>query len=128
MRSLPTVVARLYDPRKATIYNALGIQTISTTSWGIQKAVELIDFNRFDTVMTLGDADVEVVRIEVPVMLVGRRVQDLTKIGEILVTTVIRENKAFVPTTGTILQKDDILFVTVALEAIKSLKHLLGMN
>lgn len=125
---VPTVVARLYDPRKATIYNALGIQTISTTSWGIQKAVELIDFNRFDTVMTLGDADVEVVRIEVPVMLVGRRVQDLTKIGEILVTTVIRENKAFVPTTGTILQKDDILFVTVALEAIKSLKHLLGMN
>jgi trk system potassium uptake protein TrkA len=38
---VPRVIARLYDSRKAEIYRRLGIQTLSTTSWGIERASEI---------------------------------------------------------------------------------------
>lgn len=31
---VPRVISRLYDPRRAEIYHSLGIQTLSTTTWG----------------------------------------------------------------------------------------------
>lgn len=125
---VPTVIARLYDPRKATIYNALGIRTISTTTWGIQKAIEMINYSHFDIVTSFGDADVELVRVETPVLLVGRRIQEISRIGEIQVVSVVRNNKGFVPTHGTILQKDDILYISVSSQSVRILKNLLGLS
>jgi trk system potassium uptake protein TrkA len=39
---VPIVVARIYDPVRAVVYNKLGIATISPTSWGANKIKELI--------------------------------------------------------------------------------------
>lgn len=125
---VPTVVARLYDPRKATIYNALGIQTISTTSWGIQRAVELINYSKFDRTLSFGDGNVELIRIEVPATRVGRKVQDVSMIGDIQVVSIVRENTGFIPTQGTTLMEHDVLFVAVNTSAIGQLKSLMGMQ
>lgn len=124
---VPTVIARLYDPRKATIYNALGIRTISTTTWGIQKTIELITFRQFDTITTLGDADVEIVRVDAPGNIVGRRVQDLSVIGEMQVVSITRDNKAFIPTQGSTIQKNDTLVIAVSLNSVARLKSILGI-
>lgn len=124
---VPRVISRLYDPRKAEIYKTLGIQTISTTTWGITRVAEMLSYNQLDSVLTLGSSNVELVRIETPALLVGKTLNELSVIGEIEVVAVSRKNKTFLPTLGTALQKHDIIYLAVMSTSINRLKSLLGL-
>lgn len=124
---VPRVVARLYEPRKANIYHRLGIQTISTTIWGIERATEILTYNQLDSVYEIGNGTVNLVRIEVPSLLVGHTVNELTAIGEILVVSISRNNKTFIPTTGTILEAEDIVYISVMASATGKLKLMLNL-
>jgi len=124
---VPRVISRLYDPRKAEIYRSLGIQTISTTTWGVQRATEMLSYGQLDSILTLGDSHVELVRIETPALLVGRTVRELTVLGEIQAVAIFRENKTFLPTMGTELQKHDAIYLTVVTTSAKKLKSMLGL-
>ena len=53
---VPRVIARLYDISKAEAYRRLGIQTISTTDWGIRHACELLTYQEMDTVLEVGSS------------------------------------------------------------------------
>jgi len=125
---VPRVIARLYDPRKAEIYRSLGIQTISTTSWGIQRASDMLSYNQLDSVFTFGDSNVELVRIETPALLVGRTVNELTAVGEMQVVAISRDNKTFLPTLGTAFQEHDVIFISVLSTSARRLKVLLGLE
>ena len=48
MFRVPRAVARLYDPRKAGIYRRLGVQTITTTAWGIHRIAEQLGYSDFE--------------------------------------------------------------------------------
>ncbi len=124
---VPHVVARLYDARKAEIYRRLGIQTISTTTWGIERATELLTYSQLDTVYELGNGAVNIVRIEIPSLLVGHTVRELTAIGEINVISVSRSNKTFIPTGGTVFEAEDVIYILVTVSAIKKLKSMLDL-
>jgi trk system potassium uptake protein TrkA len=41
--SVPTVVARIYDPRRAEIYQRLGIETVATVAWTTQQIIRRIE-------------------------------------------------------------------------------------
>ena len=124
---VPRVVARLYDPIKADIYHRLGIQTISTTAWGIERATEILTYNQFDSVYDMGNGNVNLVRIEVPCLLVGHTVNDLSVLGEIHVVSISRNNKTFIPMFGTIFEVRDILYISVIVSATGKLKSMLGL-
>ena len=91
---VPRVIARLYDISKAEAYRRLGIQTISTTDWGIRHACELLTYQEMDTVLEVGSGDVQLVRSDVPALLEGRPVREVTAIGEVEVVAVSRNNEA----------------------------------
>jgi K+ transport systems, NAD-binding component len=123
---VPRVISRLYDPRRAEIYRSLGIQTISTTTWGVRQATEMLSYNQLDSISTIGD--MEIIRVETPALLVGRIVNELTVIGEIQVVAISRGNKTFMPTRGTAFEKHDVLFIAVMSSSISRLKALLGLE
>ena len=123
---VPRVISRLYDPRKAEIYRTLGIQTIATTSWGIKHAIELLSYDQLDGVTSLGNGDVDIVRVETTEMLVGKKVADLTVPGEFHIVAVSRQNQTFLPTLGTQLVKGDVAYFSVLGTSQKKLKHMLG--
>lgn len=125
---VPRVIARLYDPRRAQIYRSLGIQTLSTTTWGVQRAMEMLSYDKLDSVLTIGDSQVEIVRAETPALLVGRTINELTVYGEIRVVAVSRNNKTFLPSQGTALLQDDVLYIAVLASSANRLKTLLGLN
>jgi len=54
------VAARLFDPRKAEIYQRLGLQTIAPTTWGIHRMAELLSYKQLDMVLSLGGGGVEI--------------------------------------------------------------------
>lgn len=124
---VPRVISRLYDPRSAQIYNTLGIQTISTTTWGVNRVTEMLSYNQIDSILTIGNNNVEIVRIETPALLIGKTINEITAIGEIHVVAISRDNKTFIPTLGTALQKHDVIYLSVLTSSVKRLKSLLGL-
>ena len=123
---VPRVVARLYDVRQAEIYKRLGIQTIAPTGWGINRIADLLLYSPLETVFSLGSGEVELVVAEVPLLLVGKTVRDLTVAGEIHIVSITRDNKTFLPTLGTIFREKDLLHLAVLTTSTNRLKELLG--
>ena len=125
---VPCVIARLYDPRKADIYQSFGIQTISPLTWGIHRVTELLSYNQLDNIWSPENGNVEMIRIETPALLVGHSINELRSVGEIEVVTISRENNAFIPVSGTILEAHDVLYIVVDNSAISKLKAMLGLE
>jgi trk system potassium uptake protein len=128
MFRVPKVIARMYDPRKAEIYRRLGVQTISIMMLGLQRLAESLTFSRLDIVHSLGTGEVGIVESDVPPLLVGRMVNDLTVAGEIRVIAITRDGRTLLPILGTVFQKDDVIHIALSTAAVGRLKTLMGFD
>lgn len=124
---VPRVVARLYDTRQAEIYKRLGIQTIAPTEWGIQRIADMLLYSPLDTIFGIGSGDVELTEADVPRLMVGKTVRDLTVTGEIHVVSITRGNKTFLPMVGTILREEDRLCLAVLTSSSRRLREILDL-
>lgn len=125
---VPRVVARLYDPRRAEIYQRLGLLTISSTTWGAERIRELLTHSELDPVMTFGSGEVCLMAVETPYHLVGKMVKHLIVPGEIHVTAITRKGHAILPIGGTEFQSGDTLHLVVLASAMERLKEFLGLS
>lgn len=125
---VPRVVARLYDPSKAKIYESLGIRTISTTGFGVDRALEMLSFDRIDSVAMLGDrGDTEIVRIAAPKELTDVKAEELSLAGSYLLIAVVRGKESFIPTGDEEIRTGDILYFSVRAADKNKLKRALGI-
>lgn len=122
---VPKVIARLYDQRKVDIYNALGIQVIATTNWGIARTKELLTFNQLDTAISIGNTPVEVVRLLIPPLLDGYRLNEAFPMTEARAVALTRDNHTTIPSNGMILNRDDILYLSVMPEALEKIQRIM---
>src|SRR4249919_8162 len=123
---VPRVVARLHDPRHAEVYRQLGIQTITPLTWGIQRLTELLCYTHINTTLSLGSGEVDIVEVELPHLLAGRTVNELTLLGEIQVAAISREGRMFLPTLGTVFREGDLVHLVVLATSAARLSALLG--
>ena len=84
-------------------------------------------FNELDDVVELGSGDVRLVRADVPALLEGSPVRELTVVGEISIVAVSHDNETFVPTQGTVLDHGDIIYAAVASSAAGKFRTMLGL-
>jgi trk system potassium uptake protein TrkA len=124
---VPRVVARLYDPRKAEIYRRLGLQTITPVTWGINRIAELLTFFPLHSTLSLGRGEVDIVEAEIPPLLVGRAVQEVTVPGEIQVVAISRGGQTFLPTLGTVFQAGDLIHFVILATSADRLKAILAL-
>ncbi len=129
MFRVPRVVARLYDSRKAAIYQRLGIQTIDSVSWGVHRIAELLGYSALEPVLSLGGGTIDVLEVETPPLLVGRTVRDLELefSNEVRVIAISRGNATFLPTLGAVFQTGDWIHLAVSGVAAGRLRALLGL-
>jgi trk system potassium uptake protein TrkA len=125
---VPRVVARLHEPAKAEIYRRLGLQTVTPITWGIQRIAELLCHSQLDTVLSLGNGEVEIVEVEVPPLLHGRRASELTVPAEITVIALQRDGRTTLPALGTVLSKGDLVHLAVLASSVDRLKTLLAIE
>jgi len=111
---VPKVVARIYDPRRAEIYEKLNIPTVATTTWGIKQIQLMLLHDRQEVRDTLGGGEILRVRVPVPTHLVGKHPSSIDVEGQVLVAGVSRGGKGFLPTAQSTLQDGDYLIVMVA--------------
>lgn len=125
---VPRVVARLYDPVRAEVYQRLGLTTISSTAWGAERIVEVVTHSDLDALHIFSDEGTILVRVEIPARLNGYRVAQMNIPGEVLVVAITRQDKTFIPVSGTEFQEGDTIFLTVIPSAMDRLEELLGIE
>lgn len=125
---VPRVVARLYDPRRAEIYQRLGLTTVSSSSWGAQRIFQVLAHSDLDVWDTFGRSDVSRVEIEVTPQLAGRSVTQLNVPGEMMVIALSRDDRAFIPTSGTEFREGDLVHLVVLSSAMERLEQMLGLE
>jgi trk system potassium uptake protein TrkA len=125
---VPHVVARLYDPRRAEIYQRLGLLTISSTTWGAERIRELLTHSDLDPILTLGSGEVCLLTVETPYPLVGKMVKHLEVPGEIQVIAITRKGHALIPQGGAELQRGDQLHLVVLATSMDRMRDFIGMG
>jgi trk system potassium uptake protein len=125
---VPRVVARLYDPRRAEIYQRLGLTTVSATNWAAERIYQELTHTDLDVWETFGRGEVSLVHLEIPAQLVGRTVNQLNVYGEVMVISIVRNEQAFIPIVGTEFQEGDLVNLVILSSAMERLEELLGME
>ena len=125
---VPRVVARLYDPVRAEVYQRLGLTTISSTAWGAERIVEVVTHNDLDVLHVFQDGGTTMIRVEAPARLKGHRVAQMNIPGEVSVTAISRNDRTFIPVSGTEFQEGDIIYLAVIPTAMVRLEELLGIE
>jgi trk system potassium uptake protein len=125
---VPKVIARVNHPRQAAIYHRLGLQTIAPTIWGISRIADMLCHSQLDTILSLGNGEVDIIQVEIPRALTGKSVQNLTALGEIAVVAITRNGKAFLPTLGTVFENGDQAHIALISSASEALNRLLGLG
>jgi trk system potassium uptake protein TrkA len=123
---VPKVVARLYDPGKAQIYRRLGVQVVAPVDWGIHRAADLLTFSEVGAIMSLGTGQVDLVEVDLPHLLDGRPVNELSAPGEVIPIAISRAGRTFIPTAGTTMQAGDIVHLAVVAASRVRLESMLG--
>ena len=124
---LERVIARIYDPRRAAIYEKLGIPTIATVQWTTDRVLRRILPDVPTTEWT--DPSARVVLVERPVApsWAGRRLSDLDLPGLARVAALSRLGVGQVPAADLVTQEGDVVYMTVSADQLADLDaHLAG--
>jgi trk system potassium uptake protein len=122
---VPQVIARIYDPRRAEIYEKLNIPTVASVRWTARQIMLMLFHDREEIRESLSGGDLFRMRVAIPSHMVGKRVTDLTAEGQILVAGVDRGGSGFIPKPGSTFQEGDVAHVIVHREALEALDALL---
>jgi trk system potassium uptake protein TrkA len=125
---VPRVVARLFDPRQAEIYQRLGLPTISSTTWGAERIYETLSHGYLDPIASFGHGEVSLYQVEATPQLVGRQVKDVSLPGEIGVVAISNRGRASIPLLGTVFAEGDVINFAVAAPARQRFQALLGLG
>ena len=118
---VPQVIARIYDPARAEIYERLNIATVSTTRWGVKQMILMLSHTREEIKESLAGGDLLRLRIKIPHHLVGKKVDDLNLEGEILVAGVDRGGTGFIPMPSSTFQEGDYAALIVSKDSLEKL-------
>lgn len=111
---VPQVVARIYDPRRAQIYQRLGIQTVATVRWTTDQVLRTLLPEEVPVEYTVDNGEVVITALQAPAEIVGKKVVDLDLAGHRRVVALSRFGVPRVPDGDLAVQDGDILHVSVA--------------
>ena len=105
MFGVERVVARIYDPRRAAIYERLGISTVATVSWASKRVFQLILPQNGEVEWVDPTAQFSLVERRVTASLAGTPVDG----AGAHVALLVRTGQARIPTGDDLLQEGDLV-------------------
>lgn len=121
--SVPNVVARIYDPRRAEIYQRLGIETVATVAWTTQQIIRRIQPIAAEEYR---DATGTLALAELPVhpAWIGQRSSKLGFDSGARIGFIHRFGEAIMPTKETVIQEGDIVHAIFKLSEQESVMNI----
>ena len=123
---IPNVVARIYDPRRAEIYQRLGIPTVATVTWTIDQVRRRLlpdedvgDWSDATGRLTLVDRSL-------PERWAGRPLSDMELPGRLSVVSVTRSGVPRLDARQLVGQEGDVLHIAVLDDALRQFDEMLG--
>jgi trk system potassium uptake protein TrkA len=119
---VPTVVARIYDPRRAEIYQRLGIPTVATVKWTTDQVMRILIPDEIASDWKDPSEGISLVTVVLPSSWAGWTVEQLESSGHRRVVAVNRIGQARIPTANMILQEGDQVYLAVNEEGLDELR------
>ena len=121
------VVARIYDPRRAVIYQRLGIATVATVAWTTDQVLRrLVPAAATPAEWTDPTAKICLVDRRVDDGWAGRPVSDVEEATGVRVVGINRMGAATIPTVRTVAQAGDVFYLAVEADRVDAADALLG--
>ena len=120
------VVARIYDPRRAAIYQRLGIPTVATVSWTTDQVIRRLIPGEHPADWTDASGRVALVERDLPPAWAGRKLAGLDEPGAFTLSVVTRLGTARVAEPDLVGQAGDVLHFLVDVDATDALSKRLA--
>jgi trk system potassium uptake protein len=117
------VVARIYDPRRAAIYQRLGIPTVATVSWTTDQVLRRLLPGEQPHEWIDPSAKVGLVERVLPQAWGGKKLAALNEPGVFWLTAVTRLGEAQIAGSKLVGQEGDVLHFMVDVNAIDALRE-----
>ena len=123
---ITNVVARIYDPRRAVIYQRLGIPTVATVAWTTTQVMRWLLPD--DDTVEWHDATGSLLLVEriLPDAWAGRHLAGFEIPGRVRVISLVRNGQARLDVSALIGQEDDVIHFVVVKDAVDELDSLLA--
>jgi trk system potassium uptake protein len=120
------VVARIYDPRRAVIYQRLGIPTVATVSWATTQVLRWLLPD--DDSVEWRDATGALLFVEriLPDHWAGRHLEGLEVPGRCKIVSFVRNNQPRLDTAALIGQEDDVVHFVLTADELDALDQRLA--
>lgn len=121
------VVARIYDPRRAAVYQRLGVTTVATVRWTADQVLRRMipagpasEFRDASGVVSLCEMDTHA-------GWTGRSVREVQQLSGSRVAYLSRLGEGYIPHPDDLLQQHDALHVLVATDRINEVQRVLAV-
>lgn len=122
------VVARIYNPRRAHLYEKLNLQMVSSSSWGAHRMEKLLVHPGLQSVSSAGNGEVQVYELTVSPEWNGHKISELVPMEHAIPVALARNGKGLLPRAEMVLEVEDVLQVSSTCEGVKILRERIHEN
>jgi trk system potassium uptake protein TrkA len=108
------VAARIYDPRRAEVYERLGIPTVATVRWTADQMLRKLLPVGTEPLWRDATGKIVLSQMSVSPAWIGEPVKSLESSADTRIAYIDRLGEAVVPLPGTVLQQGDVVHVIAA--------------
>jgi trk/ktr system potassium uptake protein len=108
------VAARIYDPRRAEVYQRLGIPTVATVRWTADQMLRRLLPEGAEALWRDPTGAVDLSEVAYDPAWVGEKTHAIEESVGTRIAFITRLGEAMLPGPGTVLQEDDVLHVIAA--------------
>jgi trk system potassium uptake protein len=115
------VVARIYDPRRAEVYQRLGIPTVATVAWTADQMLRKLLPEGAQSLWRDPTGAVVLAEVAYSDNWLGQKVCDLETAAQVRVAYISRLGEAIIPGPNLVLQEGDVVHVVAEESSLDSI-------
>jgi trk system potassium uptake protein TrkA len=119
---IASVVARIYDPRRAVIYQRLGIPTVATVRWTADQMLRRLLPAGSEPLWRDPSGAVQLAEVHTSPKWIGHRISRLEEETGARVAFLTRLGEAILPTSQTVLQEGDLVHVMMRTDDVEKVE------
>ncbi len=119
------VVARVYKPSRAPIYEKLDLQTVSSSSWAAQRIKQMMTHPGLTSLSFTAEGEVQYYEMTAPKNWSGQKLSKFLPEGKTIPAIILRNGQSLLPTPETVVEYGDILQLSATNDGASALRKLI---
>ncbi|TKA09367.1 potassium channel family protein [Actinacidiphila oryziradicis] len=122
MFGIENVAARIYDPRRAEVYQRLGIPTVATVRWTADQMLRRLLPSGAEPLWRDPSGGVQLAEVHISSAWIGHKVSRLQEETGVRVAFLTRLGEAMLPNSNTVLQEGDLVHVMMRVNDVEKVE------